>query len=66
MSSIKPLPTDLRDHLAELSGNEMKVWMAYYLRTGNYDLTSYPDNETIERDTGICHDTVKTCKSSWR
>ena len=66
MSSIKPLPTDLRDHLAELSGNEFKVWMAYYLRTGNFDLTSHPGNETIEEDTGICNDTVKTCKASLR
>jgi hypothetical protein len=66
MSSIKPLPTDLRDHLAELTGNELKVWMSYYLRTGNYDLISHPGNGTIERDTGICNDTVKTCKASLR
>jgi hypothetical protein len=66
MSSIKPLPTDLRDHLAELTGNELKVWMSYYLHTGNYDLTSHPGNGTIERDTGMCNDTVKTCKASLR
>ena len=66
MSSIKPLPIDLRDHLSELSGNEFKVWMAYYLRTGDYDLTSHPGNQTIEQETGICNDTVKTCKASLR
>ena len=64
MSSVKPLPVDLRDHLGELSGNEFKVWLAYYLRTGDYVLTSHPSNETIGGDTGICEDTVKTCKSS--
>ena len=66
MSSIRPLPIDLRDHLAELTGNELKVWMSYYLHTGNYDLISHPGNGTIERDTGICNDTVKTCKASLR
>ena len=66
MSSIRPLPIDLRDHLAELTGNELKVWMAYYLHTGDSDLTSHPGNETIEEDTGICNDTVKTCKASLR
>jgi hypothetical protein len=66
MSSIKPLPIDLRDHLSEVTGNEFKVWMAYYLRTGDYDLTSHPGNQTIEQETGICNDTVKTCKASLR
>jgi hypothetical protein len=56
----------MREHLAELSGNELKVWMAYYLRTGDFDLTSHPGNKTIGDETGICNDTVKTCKASLR
>jgi hypothetical protein len=66
MSSIKPLPIDLRDHLGELTGNEFKVWMYYYLLTGDYDPTSHPSNETIEAHTGISKDTVKTCKAKLR
>ncbi|HWY59898.1 MAG TPA: hypothetical protein VNZ03_35880 [Terriglobales bacterium] len=66
MSDIKPLPIDLRDHLGELTGNEFKVWMYYYLLTGNFDPTSHPSNQTIEAHTGISKDTVKTCKARLR
>jgi hypothetical protein len=66
VSDLRPLPTDLRDHLSELTGNEFKVWTAYYLRTGDYDLTSHPSNETIEKDTGLTKRTVKTSKAGLR
>ena len=63
MSDLRPLPTDLRDHLGELTGNEYKVWTAYYLRTGDFDLTAHPSNQTIEQDTGLSNRTVKTSKA---
>jgi hypothetical protein len=63
MSNLRPIPTDLRDHLSELTGNEYTVWTAYYLRTGDYDLTAHPSNSTIERDTGLSNRTVKTSKA---
>ena len=63
MSDLRPLPTDLRDHLGELTGNEYKVWTAYYLRTGDFDLTAHPSNRTIEQDTGLSNRTVKTSKA---
>jgi hypothetical protein len=65
MSDIRPLPIDLRNHLTELTGNELKVWLAYYLHT-NFELTSYPSNQTIAAETGVSHDTVKSCKASLR
>lgn len=65
MSDLRPLPTDLRDHLSELTGNEYKIWTAYYLRTG-HDLTFHPSNETIEKDTGLTKRTVKTSKAGLR
>src|ERR1035441_8596669 len=63
MSDLRHLPTDLRDHLGELTGNEYKVWTAYYLRTGDFDLTAHPSNQTIEQDTGLSNRTVKTSKA---
>jgi hypothetical protein len=63
MSDLRPLPTDLRNHLGELTGNEYKVWTAYYLRTGDFDLTAHPSNQTIEQDTGLSNRTVKTSKA---
>jgi len=38
--AFKKLPVDMRDHLHELSGNELKVWLYFHLRTGA-DSTSY-------------------------
>jgi hypothetical protein len=66
VSNLRPLSTDLRDHLGELTGNEYKVWTAYYLRTGDYELTSHPSNKTIEKDTGLSNRTVKTAKAGLR
>jgi hypothetical protein len=63
VSDLRPLPTDLRDYLRELTGNEYKVWTAYYFRTGDFDLTAHPSNRTIEQDTGLSNRTVKTSKA---
>jgi Helix-turn-helix domain len=61
----KAIPLELRDHLAELTGNELKVWMCYWSHT-NDDGTSHPSNETIEKETGLCLRTIKPCKKSLR
>jgi hypothetical protein len=58
---MKPLPEDFRRHLLEISGNEIKVWMFYYLSTGD-ELTAYPSIETIAIFTGLSERTVKVCK----
>lgn len=55
----------MRDHLSELSGNELKVWMYYFLRTGE-ELTSFPSNKLVAQEIGLNPDTVKTCKASLR
>ena len=65
MSDIRPIPIDLRNHLGEITGNELKVWLAYFLHS-DYELTSYPSNRAIEAETGVSLDTVKTCKASLR
>jgi hypothetical protein len=60
---MKPLPDDFIDHLTELTGNELKVWMYYYLRA-NDDLLCHPSNETIAAKTELSERTVKTCKAA--
>jgi hypothetical protein len=61
MDQIRPIPTDFRDHLSELTGNNLKVWLHFYCSTGD-DLTSYLSNETIATYTGLSVGTVKACK----
>jgi hypothetical protein len=58
---LRPLPGDLLDHLAELTGNEYKVWTYYYLRSDG-NLQCHPSNQTIEEKTGLSERTVKGCK----
>jgi hypothetical protein len=58
---LMPLPTEFRNHLLELTGNELQVWLFYYLSAGE-SLTSYPSNETIATHTGLSERTVKLCK----
>jgi len=58
---MKPLPEDVRQHLLDISGNEIKVWMFYYLSTGE-KLTAFPSIETIATYTGLSERTVKVCK----
>ena len=59
---MRPLPYDFRDHLSELSGNELKVWLHYYLLTGDA-LTSHPSNLNIEVCTGLSHNTIDMSKA---
>lgn len=51
--------------LHELTGNELKVWMYFWLRTsaGN---TAFPGNETIAEELGIDVSTVKSAKRGLR
>jgi len=58
---ILPLPSDFRNHLSEMSGNELKVWMAYFLSAGD-EFSAHLSNETIEVYTGISVRTIKCCK----
>jgi len=60
----KLIPTELRDHLSELTGNELKVWMSHYLHTGDSEPTCHLSNETVAKETGLNVDTVKVCKKS--
>ena len=59
--SVKPLPGDLLQHLHELTGNELKIWIYYYLRSGD-ELTCYSSNDTVESTTGLSLRTIKVCK----
>ncbi len=60
---ILPLPTSFRDHQRELSGNELQVWMQYYLHT-DLELTAFLSNEALVDATGVGIVTVKLCKAS--
>jgi len=55
----------MRSHLHELTGNELKVWMYFHLRSGA-DATSYPSNKLIAQETGINIETVKLAKAKLR
>jgi helix-turn-helix protein len=54
-----------RDRLGELTGNELKVWMYFWLTTAG-ELTAFPGNKTIASDLKIDVDTVKAAKKSLR
>jgi hypothetical protein len=54
-----------RDRLGELTGNELKVWMYFWLRT-NGELTAFPGNKTIASELKISVDTVKDAKRGLR
>lgn len=61
---IKDAPA-MRERLHELTGNELKVWMYFWLRTAG-ELTTFPGNETIARELGMGVDTVKDAKRALR
>jgi hypothetical protein len=60
---FKMIPVIFRDYLRDLSGNELKVWLYQYLRSGKEN-TSYPKLETIAHETGLNRETVKDCRRS--
>ena len=62
---FKKIPVTMRSHLHELTGNELKVWMYFHLRSGA-DATSYPSNKLIAQETGINIETVKLAKAKLR
>jgi hypothetical protein len=49
----------------EITGNELQVWMFYYLSSGA-ELTAYPSIETVATHTGLSERTVKVCKRRLR
>jgi hypothetical protein len=63
--NYKALPVTMRDHLHELTGNELKVWLYLHLRTGK-ESTAYPGNQTIADHIGVSLDTVKDARASLR
>jgi hypothetical protein len=63
--NYKNIPVTMRDHLHELTGNELKVWLYLHLRTGK-ESTAYPGNKTIANDIGLSLDTVKDARASLR
>jgi hypothetical protein len=62
---FKMLPVKMREHLGELTGNELKVWLYLHLHTGE-EGTAFPSNKTIAAGVGLDPDTVKTCKAGIR
>jgi hypothetical protein len=59
---FKPFPFSWRERvLSELSGAQLKVWMAHYWRSGK-DNKVETSNAQIQRTTGLSHNTVDLAK----
>ena len=54
-----------RARLGELAGNELKVWMYIWLHT-NGELTAFPGNKTMARESKSNIDTVKVARRGLR
>jgi hypothetical protein len=54
---------ELRDHLTELTGNELKLWTYIYHHDEN---TAYAANETLGKCTRLAVRTIKVCKRRLR
>jgi hypothetical protein len=61
----KIIPVELRDHLAELTGNELKVWMCY-LTHANDESTAFLSDKTLGDETGLSQCTIQSSKKSLR
>ena len=55
------LPVTLRDRLLELTGAELKVWLAYTLHA-NKQGYAWPNRETLHRETGLSEDWISTAR----
>lgn len=62
---LKPIPDEACRHLAEVSGNELKVWMCYYGHA-NDEGTAFLSDETLSQETGMSPNTVQSCKKALR
>ena len=62
---FKMIPVELRDHLHELTGNELKVWLCLYLHSDKTK-EAFPSNSLIVQETGLTKRTVKTVKANLR
>jgi hypothetical protein len=62
---FKMLPVELREHLHELTGNELKVWLCLYLHSDKTK-EAFPSNSLIVQETGLSKKTVKAVKASLR
>jgi hypothetical protein len=61
----KIIPVELRNHLAELAGNELKVWMCY-LTHANDESTAFLSDKTLGDETGLSQCTIQSSKKSLR
>jgi hypothetical protein len=62
---FKMLPVELREHLHELTGNELKVWLCLYLHSDK-DKEAFPSNDLLMRETGMTHTTLAFAKRGLR
>ena len=62
---FKMIPVELREHLHELTGNELKVWLCLYLHSDKIK-EAFPSNNLIVQETGLTLRTAKTAKASLR
>ena len=62
---FKIIPVEVREHLHELTGNELKVWMCLFLHTDKTG-TAFPSNQTIMDGTGVSDRTLVRVKQGLR
>jgi hypothetical protein len=55
------LPHGFHERISELSGSQLKVWLAHRCREGKKG-ESFPSIERLAQDTGICADAVKDAR----
>jgi hypothetical protein len=57
------LPVRIRNRLHELSGAEIKIWIAY-LTHANTDNIAWPSLETLQKETGLSEDWISQSRST--
>ncbi len=57
-----PLPVVVRDRLHELTGSELKVWVAYVAHADKRNV-AWPSSDLLGRETGLHQDTISTART---
>ena len=65
IAPFKMIPVSLRDRLHELTGSELKVWMAVVLHS-DANREAFPSNKVLMEETGLTHTTLAKAKQGLR
>ncbi len=65
IAPFKMIPASLRDRLHELTGSELKVWLAVVLHS-DANREAFPSNGVLMEETGLTHTTLAKAKQGLR